>query len=79
MPQVRRFVARALWLVREAPWTPVADGRNLFLMRRRGGGLVATQQGGGAPVVAPTMGRRFLLFNYKISGPGYGLADEFFY
>src|SRR5713101_3022624 len=79
MPQIRRFVARALWRVREAPWTEVADGSNLFLTPRGGGGFVATREGGRAPVVAPTTGRRFLLLNHRIAGPWYGLADEFFY
>src|SRR6266436_559951 len=79
MPQIRRFVARARGRVRGAPWTYVADGSNLFLAPGGGGGLAATREGGRASVVAPTIGMRFLLLSHRIAGPGYGLADEFFY
>src|SRR6266446_1289251 len=79
MPQIRRFVARARGRVRGAPWTYVADGSNLFLAPGGGGGLAATREGGRASVVAPTIGMRFLLLSHRIAGPGYVLADEFFY
>jgi len=80
MPQIRRrFVARALWRVRGAPRSPVADGGNLFLPPGGGGTLMGTQGWGRTPVMAPTMGRRFPFISHGAAGPWYGLADELFY